>query len=259
MSSLIPQSAWARRLVYELIYAWPGTWSGTTFNVGMAPVDPCVLADPQLARDASQIQLYAELFSLAQRDAAQWRQSSVLEIAAGCGGGLLYLAKRHEPREAIGVDLSAIAAWRGRRLGLDLRRGEATRLPFEEGRFDCLVCVDALNYLDEERFVREVLRILRPSGQLLLAEMTSHFDEAQARFGRLARTGGFAVAAVRDVSDGVRRSIRERSPRVEKSLARVPSFLRSRVREMLAAEGSERFRRWQDGGYCFSMAILQRT
>ncbi len=258
MPSLIPQSAWARRLVYEMIYAWPGSWGGSTFNVGMAPVDPFVLGDPRLARDANQVQLYAELFSMVQRDATWWRQSSVLEIAAGCGGGLLYLSKRHAPREAIGVDISAVAAWRGRRLGLDLRQGEATRLRFEQGRFDCLVCVEALNYLGEEAFAREALRVLRPTGCFLLAETSTSFEEAKTRFARLARTGGMTVEVARDVSDGVRQSIRDRSPRMEQALARVPSFLQSRVREMLSAEGSERYRSWQEGRYCFSMAVLRR-
>lgn len=258
MPSLIPHNAWARRLIYELIYAWPGSWATSTFNVGIAPVDPFVLADPQLARDAYQIQLYAELFSLVHRDAAWWRQSSVLEVAPGCGGGLLYLSKRFGPSEAIGVDISAVAAWRGRRLGLDLRQGEATRLPFGQARFDCLVCVDALNYLQEGAFVREALRVLKPSGHLLVAETSRSFEEAKARFARLAQTGGVTVEVERDVSEGVRRSIRERSPSIEKALARVPSFLQARVRQMLSAEGSERYSAWQEGRLCFSMAVLRR-
>jgi ubiquinone/menaquinone biosynthesis C-methylase UbiE len=256
---LIPQSAWARRLVYELIYAWPGTWRSTTFNVGMAPADAFVLADPQLASNASQIQLYAELFSLAPWNADQWRQSAVLEIAAGCGGGMLYVSRRYRPREAIGIDFSAVAAWRGRRLGLDFRRGEATQLAFEDGRFDCLACVEVLNYLAEEPFIREARRVLSSKGLLLLAETSATFKQAEERFGRLAQTGGMAVDTVRDVSDAVRRSIRERSTLVEKALSRVPSFVRPRVAEMLAAEGSERYRRWQQGSHCFAMAVLRRA
>lgn len=258
MPSLIPKSTWARRLVYELVYAWPASWHATTFNVGVAPVDPEILADPALARDASQIQLYAELFALAELDSDSWRQATVIEVAAGCGGGLLYLSKRYQPRRAIGIDVSAIAARRGRRLGVDLRQGEATRLPFEDEQFDCFVCVDALNYFVEEEFVREALRVLKPSGRLFLAESSLTFAEAEARFGRLARLGGLAVDAQRDVSEGARRSIREHSPRIAKSLTWVPAFLRSRVREMLVIEGSERYRRWQEGGHCFAMAVLRR-
>lgn len=258
MSSLIPESPWARRLVYELVYAWPGSRRVATFNVGMAPVDGHILADPALAGDATQIQLYAELFALADLDAEAWRRSAVIEVAAGCGGGLLYLSKRHRPRTAIGIDISAVAVRRGRRLGIDVRRGEATRLPFEDGYFDCLVCVDALNYFVEKEFVREALRVLKPTGRLLLADSSSSIAEAEGRFLRLARLGGLAVDALRDVSGGVRRSIRERSPRVAKSVAWVPPFLRARVSEMLMLEGSERYRRWQDGEQCFAMAVLRR-
>lgn len=259
MPSLIPRSPWARRLVYELVYAWPGSRHATTFNVGLAPTHPDILADPDLARDGSQIQLYAELFALAGLGDEEWRRASVVEIAAGCGGGLIYLSKRHRPREAIGIDMSAVAAWRGRRLGVDLRQGEATRLPFEDRQFDCLVCVEALNYLDEEAFVREALRVLKPSGRLLLAESSPTIADAKARFARLARAGGLAVDAVSDVSEGARRSIRERSPRAARALAWVPAFLQARVREMLAIEGSDRYRRWQEGGHCFAMAVLRRT
>lgn len=89
MPSLIPESIRARRFVYELVYAWPGAWNAKAFNIGLAPVDPAILSDPALAGDSHQIQLYAELFSLAGRDVEEWRQSAVLEVAAGCGGGLL--------------------------------------------------------------------------------------------------------------------------------------------------------------------------
>lgn len=104
MPSLIPESIRARRFVYELVYAWLGAWHAKAFNIGLAPVDPAILFDPALAGDSHQIQLYAELFSLAGRDVEEWRQSAVLEVAAGCGGGLLYLSRHHQPRLAVGID-----------------------------------------------------------------------------------------------------------------------------------------------------------
>ncbi|TAJ85261.1 MAG: class I SAM-dependent methyltransferase [Reyranella sp.] len=255
---MIPQSPWARRLVYEMVYAWPGSRQATTFNVGLAPVDAEILTDPALAGDAFQLQLYAELFSLAGLDAEAWRRSAVIEVAAGCGGGLLYLSRRYRPRSAIGVDASAVAAWRGRRLGIDLRQSDATRLPFEDRRFDCLVCVDALNYFPEAEFMSEAIRVLKLSGRLLLADSSPTFADARARFQRLARLGGLAVDTLRDVSEGARRSLRERSPRAARAVAWVPPFLRRRVREMLSVEGSERYRRWQTGEHCFAMAVLSR-
>lgn len=259
MPSLIPQTPWARRLVYELVYAWPGSRHLTTFNVGLAPVDAEILADPAMAGNVHQIQLYAELFSLAGLDADAWRRSAVIEVAAGCGGGLLYLSRRHRPHTAIGVDMSAIAAWRGRRLGVDVRKGDAAFLPFEDQSFDCLVCVDALNYLVESEFMSEAIRVLKSSGRLLLAESSSTFADAWERFQRLATLGGLAVHTIRDVSEGARRSLRERSPRVARAIAWMPPFLRSRVQEMTIVEGSERYRRWQAGEHCFAMAMLRRA
>jgi ubiquinone/menaquinone biosynthesis C-methylase UbiE len=257
LSSFIPQRAWARRIAYELVYAWPGSRHATTFNIGLAPVDAAILADPAFAGDAHQIQLYAELFSLAGLDAEAWRHSAIIEVAAGCGGGLLYLSRRHRPRIAVGVDVSAIAAWRGRRLGVDLRQGEATRLPFEDRHFDCLVCVDALNYFVEAEFVGEAVRVLKPSGRLVLAESSRSFAEAEGRFQRLARLGGLAVDTIRDASEGARRSLRERNPKVTRAVAWMPPCIRRRVGEMLAIEGSDRYRRWQSGEYCLAMAVLR--
>lgn len=258
LSSFIPQGAWARRLAYELVYAWPGSRHATTFNIGLAPVDAAILSDPALAGDAFQIQLYSELFSLAGLDAEVWRRSSVIEVAAGCGGGLLYLSRRHRPRTAVGVDLSGIAAWRGRRLGIDLRQGEATCLPFEDRHFDCLVCVDALNYFVEAEFMSEAIRVLKPSGRILLADSSPTFAEGEGRFQRLARLGGLAVDTIRDVSEGARRSLSERSAQLTRAVAWVPPFLRRRVGEMVALEGSERYRRWQAGEQCLAMAVLRQ-
>lgn len=259
LSSFIPQGAWVRRLAYELVYAWPGSRHVKTFNIGLAPVDAAILSDPALAEDAHQIQLYSELFSLAGLDAEGWRRSTVIEVAAGCGGGLLYLSRRHRPRTAIGVDVSAVASWRGRRLGIDLRQGEATRLPFEERSFDCLVCVDALNYFAETEFMSEAMRVLKPTGRLLVAESSPTLAEAEGRFRRLARLGGLTIETMRDVSEGARRSLRERSTKVARAVAWVPPLLRRRVGEMLGVEGSERYRRWQAGEYCFAMAMLRRS
>jgi ubiquinone/menaquinone biosynthesis C-methylase UbiE len=131
-------------------------------------------------------------------------------------------------------------------------------LPFPDGSFDCLVCVDALNYFAEDRFVSEVVRVLRPSGRLLLAEVSATLADAEARFLRIADSGGLTMAALRDVSEGARRSVRERSPRASRALGWVPAFLHARVAEMLALEGSERYRRWQDGKQCLALAVLCR-
>jgi SAM-dependent methyltransferase len=57
---------------------------------------------------------------------------------------------------------------------VDIERGDATRLPFAEGEFDIAVLDDTaallehLNDSDRAAAVREVVRVLRPGGRLLL-------------------------------------------------------------------------------------------
>lgn len=115
MASIIPNNPIGRRIVCELIYGLrPGAH---TFNMGIIPVQPDISEDRVGRKQPRQIQLYAELLRLLPYETADWPRISVLEVAAAGGGGLYYLQKRYRPLEAIGIELSTIAAWRGRRLG----------------------------------------------------------------------------------------------------------------------------------------------
>jgi hypothetical protein len=258
MPSLIPDHPWARSLVYELIYGWPGSRRTTAFNVGFAPVLPDIRNDPVFANEPYPIQLYAELFALAPLDAAEWRRSSVLELAAGVGGGLFYLQTRYRPSEVIGIDASIVAVRRGRRLGVDSRRGNATSLAFEDRRFDCVVCVDALDYFPDAQFAGEVSRVVRSGGLLLLGASADTFATAEDRFGRLARIGRFELERSRDISGGVRLAIEERNRSRALGMAWLPTIIRDRLKETLMLKGSERFRQWQSGEACFALAALRR-
>lgn len=257
MPSLIPQQAWARRLVYELVYAWPSPRT-RTFNVGFAPASEDIRRDSRFARQANQIQLYAELFETASLSANQWQGSSVLEVGAGCGGGLMYLKGRHSPKELIGIDVSSIAAARGRRLGVDVRQGDATDLPFESSRFDCVLCIETATYLDAAPFARELARVTKPGATILFGEISGSFAEAEDRFRQLANFGGFDLVRLRDATEGARRSIVERGAELEHAIAWLPGFLRERMKETAAVEGSERYSRWTSGQLCFAMAVLRR-
>lgn len=98
----------------------------------------------------------------------------VLEVAVGTGLNL-----EHYPSH---VDLSAIdlspemldiARSRAKELGrgVDLREGDAHDLPFADGSFDTVVCTYALcNIPDPGRAIREMKRVLRSGGQLILVD-----------------------------------------------------------------------------------------
>lgn len=103
------------------------------------------------------------------------RPSGLLEVGAGTGHWLNFLAD-HGCR-AIGLDLSAtmLAAARQGVPASPLVQGQAELLPFRDDSFDRVVCVNALHHFaDKTRFLRDVRRVLGPSGGFMCVGLDPH-------------------------------------------------------------------------------------
>jgi SAM-dependent methyltransferase len=106
-------------------------------------------------------------------------ESRVLDVACGAGGPSLTLAERTGCRltgldaEAAGI---AHAEAQASLRGLTDRVTFAVldcggRLPFEDGQFDAVLCVDAICHLpDRFATISEWTRLLRPGGRLLFTD-----------------------------------------------------------------------------------------
>lgn len=112
------------------------------------------------------------------RDSRAWlceqATGSVLEVAVGTG---LNLAHYPPGVSLLGVDLSpamvAIARRRAAALALDadVRVGDAEALGLPDDSLDTVVCTFSLCGIpDHRRAISEMVRVLRPGGQLLLAD-----------------------------------------------------------------------------------------
>lgn len=256
--SFIPTSAWGRRLTYELIYLAFGFGRSGMFNVGFAPARQSILANPAFAVRPTQIELYAQMFDQVPWDADRWRRSDWLELAAGCGGGLRWLHTQHAPRSALGVEQSHVAAWRARRLGIDVRQGDAARLSMESARFDGIFCLDALGYLPAAALT-EAFRVLKPGGTLLCGEsFRGNPAAARDHYHRRASAAGFELTGCHDASAGVRRSLLERSSSAPPFARVLPPFIRDPLKETLSLDGSERLQLWHSGAMCFVIAAFRR-
>lgn len=123
-------------------------------------------------------------------DSLPWRgDEAVLDV--GCGRGLLLIgaAKRLTTGKAVGVDI-----WRAEDLSgnrpeathenarlegvsdrVEVKDGDARRLPFADATFDIVVMEGVLhniyNAAGRDTAVREIARVLQPGGRLLLGDV----------------------------------------------------------------------------------------
>jgi SAM-dependent methyltransferase len=127
----------------------------------------------------------------------------VLEVGCGTGHNLGWLS---EVGPARGVEVNPGAVQWARRAGREVEVGDLEALPFADGEFRLLACLDVLEHVSDDRgALREMRRVTEPGGALLLTapaypRLFSAHDEAaghRRRYSRrrlieLARDAGWA-------------------------------------------------------------------
>jgi ubiquinone/menaquinone biosynthesis C-methylase UbiE len=103
---------------------------------------------------------------------------NILEV--GCGGGHLLrdLADRHQQARLTGLDLSSEQVSRARKRTasygdrIKIVQGSALDLPFDSSCFDLVISIGSIkHWTDRILGMREILRVLKPSGSFYIVEL----------------------------------------------------------------------------------------
>lgn len=117
--------------------------------------------------------------AIAELDPAQHRR--ILDVATGTADVAILTAKTLPDTQITGLDLSSemlkVGDGKIRKNNLEdrieLLQGDSENLPFEDNSFDALtVAFGVRNYENLERGLREMRRVLRPEGKLVVLEFS---------------------------------------------------------------------------------------
>ena len=107
---------------------------------------------------------------------------NILDLATGTGDFAILAAKRLKPKHIIGADISLemmeIAAHKVNQQVLErvisFQREDCMNLTFADNTFDAVtVAYGARNFESLDKGLKEILRVLRPGGHLLMLELAS--------------------------------------------------------------------------------------
>ncbi len=128
-------------------------------------------------------------------------------LDAGCGGGAT-TESLGRYGNVTGLELEEAAVEYARSWGRNVVQGSIETLPFGDGSFDLVLSLDVIEHVpDDETALRELYRVLRPGGRVLitvpaLMMLWSPHDEANGHYRRYTaeglrrrvETAGFEVA-----------------------------------------------------------------
>ena len=178
--------------VYDLIDKSSPTANGLYLNLGYW-------------RGANTMDDASDALAMLVAEAGSMNESDhVLDCGFGFGDQNMLWAKRVGPKRITGLNITQsqvdTARQRVAAAGLDdrvdLRHGSATDMPLEAESVDLVISLEsAFHYRSREDFFREAMRVLRPGGRLVTADILPMPITGNRRNRRNQRIGWWVVAS----------------------------------------------------------------
>lgn len=182
------------------------------------------------------------------------RGQTVIEVGCGPGAGSAHLARAHAPRSLLGIDLNKdLIAWcrEHHDIGnLQFQHGDAQKLPMMSDSIDVAINIESSHcYPSRPRFFEEIMRVLRPGGLFLFADLISSSGKKEASedvvSAQLSDTG-LVVESCVDITDNVlaaRDAVSRSRLFRSRILESTPSMMVPVVEESLCLTGTQFYER----------------
>jgi len=126
-------------------------------------------------------------------------------LSIGCGTGELEKMLEPQARLVVGTDLLIEMVQRARRRNVkQLVQTDSHALPFAIASFDTVILSETLGYVNPEITFREIRRVLKPGGRLLITTYPVHLvahsvyrKRSASEISRLLEAAGFPVIELR--------------------------------------------------------------
>ena len=101
-------------------------------------------------------------------------QGNVLDVACGTGDMVVSLAKQGCTVTGVDISEEMLEMARLKAKGERLMVADAEQLPFADGEFDAVTCAFGVrNFVHLEQGLREMLRVLKPGGTMVILELAT--------------------------------------------------------------------------------------
>lgn len=255
---------WARRPLWKIVHWYFNTKDEKNLlsfmNYGYASLDSNAERLELDEKDEGyrySIQLYHHVVS-----AIDLKGREVLEVGCGRGGGAYYVSRYLKPMCYIGLDQSVGTAEYSNQAyqvdGLSFIHGDAEKLPIPDNSFDAVVNVESSRcYRNMDRFLSEVLRILRPGGHFLFADMrlAGHEDLLKEQF----ENAGLKILEEEEITPNVVKALDLDHERRHGWISdHAPAYFKKGLRAFAGVKGSVRYRTFADRSMLYWRFLLQK-
>ncbi len=108
------------------------------------------------------------------------KKSKILDVGCGTGRNIESFSRFGE---VWGIDYASEAITFCKQRGLKrVVRGSLEKIPFLKNSFDCITALDVLEHVDDQKALKEIIRVLKPEGLLIITvpaypRLWSRWDE----------------------------------------------------------------------------------